>query len=171
MLNKNDLVGLGITPGPLFSKVFKAVKAAKTKEEALAIAVAIRDGTLEKKERIVKKIDPDSVLVWAIESRDCFPALEQTTGVDNSMSAVRRMFEQQTMTLNGVKPKPDDMMEFPIWELVFFKGSKRQHTIFFDLDAAPLGFKWMTFIREKHKNDRGGDDLSVVVGERWHTKT
>jgi hypothetical protein len=30
MLSKDDLLGLGMTPGSLFAQVFKAVKAAKT---------------------------------------------------------------------------------------------------------------------------------------------
>lgn len=170
MLTKDDLMGLGMTPGPLFAQVFKAIKACRTKEEAVSVAVAIRDGTFERKKKEGVEIADDSVLAWAIANRHWFPVLEQTTGVENSVSAIRRMFEQRTLTLNGKRPETTDKMEFPIWELVFFKGSKRQHTLFFDLEIAPVGTKWMTFVGEKRPNDRGGDDFWVIVGEEWHEK-
>lgn len=170
MLTKDDLTGLGISPGPLFAQIFKAIKPCKTKEEALSVAVAVRDGTFERKKREVSEIPADSVLAWAVENRHWFPVLEQTTGCENSVSAIRRMFEQRTITLNGRKPEPADKMEFPIWELCFFKGSQRQHTIFWNLDLVPKGATWMNFIWEKEKNARGGPDFTVVVGTEWRTK-
>lgn len=169
MLSKDDLVGLGMTPGPLFAQVFKAVKACKTKEEALAVAVAIRDGTFVRKERQTKVIDPDSCLHWFLENRSWLPSSENR-GAEPSISEIKRMLDQGAITLNGRKPDPDDKMEFPIWELVFFKGSKTQCTLFFVLAEAPPWATWMTPIFEKRPNLKGGDDLWVVTGERWRAK-
>jgi hypothetical protein len=169
MLSKDDLVGLGMTPGPLFAQVFKAVKAAKTKDEAIAIAVAIRDGTFVRKERQTKVIDPESVLHWLLENRSWLPSGE-SRGEPPSISEINRMLSQGAITLNGRKPNPDDKMEFPIWELVFFKGSKTQCTLFFNLAEAPPTATWNTLIWEKRPNNKGGDDLWVVTGERWHVK-
>ena len=162
-------MGLGMTPGPLFAQVFKAVKACKTKEEALAIAVAIRDGTFVRKERQTKIIEPDSCLHWLLENRSWLPSSENR-GAEPSISEINRMLNQGAITLNGRKPNPEDKMEFPIWELVFFKGSKTQCTLFFDLAEAPPWATWTTPTWEKRHNPKGGDDLWVVTGERWRAK-
>jgi hypothetical protein len=168
MLTKEDLVGLGMTPGPLFAQVFKAVKSARTKEEAIAIAMAIRDGTFTRKERQTKVIDPDSCLHWFLENRSWLPSGENR-GHEPSISEIRRMLEQGSITFNGRKPKAEEKMEFPIWELVFFKGSKTQCTLFFDRSIAPPWATWNTIVHERQPNPKGGDDLWVVVGEVWHT--
>lgn len=157
MLSKDDLVGLGITPGPAFAKIFKAVKSCKTKDEALAIATAIRDGTFQAPEHKTRVIDPDSCMHWFIDKRAFWPG-------DPSISEVRRMLEQGAITLNGRKPKAEETMEFPIWEIVFFKGAKSQCTLVFDMDEAPSGATWMNFLHEKVKG------IWVVVGTKWHNK-
>lgn len=164
MLSKADLTDLGIVPGPIFAKIFKAIKPCKTKDEALAIATAMRDGTFQAPEHRTRVIDPDSCLHWFIENRKLFPCAEFTIAGDPSISQIRRMLEQGAVTLNGRKPKLDDLMEFPIWELVFFKGAKSQCTLVFDMEKAPVGATWMNFQQRLEKG------LWVTTGTTWHTK-
>ena len=167
MITKDDLAGLGISPGPLFGKIFQAAKVAKTKEEALAIAVAIRDGTFEAKPRQPKLVDHASCLHWFVTKQSegvlFFPSSEG--GVAPSISCLKRMLDQGAITVNGRKPKADDQMELPIWELVFFKGAKGQCTICFDMETAPVGSTWMTPRQELQKGHW------VTVGMDWHTKS
>jgi len=46
-----------------------------------------------------------------------------------SNKAIFRALEQGAITINGKKPKPKDIITFPIEEFVFFKGGKNQITI------------------------------------------
>jgi len=165
MLTKDDLLGLGISPGPMFSTIFKAAKAAKTKEEAIAIAVAIRDGNFVRQERLVKTIDPDSVLHWCLDNKRLFPSAEKR-GNEPSISEVKRMLEQGAITMNGKKPKADDKMERDLWELVFFKGAQGQCTVFFDMESAPLSANWR--IPVIWKREKSG--LHTVTDWKWVTK-
>lgn len=143
MLIKDDLLTLGISPGPMFGTIFKAVKNCATKEEAISIAIAIRDSTFIRPEKTTKIINPDSVLHWCLEHRHLFPQEPGLFG-DMSISGVHRMLEQGAITINGTKPKADDIMPFPIWELVFFKGAERQCTLWFDMALAPEWASWRT---------------------------
>lgn len=168
LLTKNDLVGLGITPGPLFSQIFKDTKSCKNMEEAIAVATAIRDGTFVKSERKTKIIDTDSVLHWCLERKKFFPSSEGN--IEPSISEVRRMLEQGAITFNGRKPKADDKMEFPLWEVTFFKGAKTQCSLWWDMAVAPVGATWMIF---KHKLEKGsGSNLDqwITDGTEWKSK-
>lgn len=47
-----------------------------------------------------------------------------------SKSEVRRWLENSAVVINGKKPKPMDLVEFPITQLVFFpKSDKRRTTV------------------------------------------
>ena len=45
-----------------------------------------------------------------------------------SNKAIFRGLEQGAVTINGKKPKPNEIIELPIEELVFFKGGRGQIT-------------------------------------------
>lgn len=46
-----------------------------------------------------------------------------------SNSELRRWLEKGSVIINGKTPHTDDVIEFPIKELVFFKGAKTQCTM------------------------------------------
>lgn len=149
ILTKEDLFSIGIKPGPLLAKVFRELKnaAPKTKEEALAIAKAVADGTWVKPEQVSRAIQPGSVLAWLCDFPWC-PSTQQEATASNSEK--RRMLENKAVTLWGIvedptvpfgkerfkvtatKPGPNDKMPDFVVELTFFKGSKRQCSMFWD---------------------------------------
>jgi hypothetical protein len=46
-----------------------------------------------------------------------------------SNNECRRLLMNRSVLINGIKPLPDDEVEFPIWQLIFFPGSKNRTTI------------------------------------------
>ena len=38
----------------------------------------------------------------------------------------KRILEQSAVLINGKKPKPNDEIEFPVWQLVFFPNSDKK---------------------------------------------
>lgn len=59
------------------------------------------------------------------------PAIPFTTGghrVPASNSEVRRWLEQSAVLINGVKPKPKDVIQFPVTQLVFFPKNPNSRT-------------------------------------------
>ncbi len=47
-----------------------------------------------------------------------------------SNSEVKRWLKNGAVIINGKKPKPNDEIEFPITELVYFSKGKRKTTVF-----------------------------------------
>ena len=91
MLTREDLIGLGIQPGPIFAKIFKSVKESSSKEDALAIAKAIQAGTFvpERKESVV--FVRGSVWWWLKKH----PSMQDLSG-----SELRRMISEGAVRLN-----------------------------------------------------------------------
>lgn len=58
----------------------------------------------------------------------CVPSAEKRSPV--SSGQIKRMLENRAVTVNGKKPGPKDPVELPITELIFFKNSKSQCTLF-----------------------------------------
>lgn len=48
---------------------------------------------------------------------------------EKSNSQIMRLLKQGAITINSKKPQPYDEIEFPIKELVFYKGKSSQVTI------------------------------------------
>ena len=46
-----------------------------------------------------------------------------------SNSEIRRWLLNGSVIIDGDKPKPDDIVYLPIWELIFFPNSKRKTTM------------------------------------------
>jgi hypothetical protein len=126
MLTKHDLTQLGISPGPIFAEIFSAVKNCKDKESALQIAISIKDGTFQKTTKKMNVVDPDSVFAWLLDFKFCPSA---TGDWPASNSEKRRMLDQGAVTIDSRKSKADDVMPLEPFEIVFFKGSPRQTTI------------------------------------------
>ncbi len=57
----------------------------------------------------------------------CLPCGDE--GKPASRSQIRRWLEAGAVIFNGTRPGPDDVIEFPIEELVFFPKGKRKTTI------------------------------------------
>lgn len=126
MVTREELLALGVKAGPILGEIFKATKNCSSKEEALSIAISIRDGTWKKPERQNKIIDTNSVLHWLLSFKFC-PSTQQEFPA--SLTERRRMLDQCAVTINGQKLRADDIMPLDLNEIVFFKGSKRQTTI------------------------------------------
>jgi hypothetical protein len=57
-----------------------------------------------------------------------FPWSDITQSLQPSRSEVKRWLEQGAIRINGKFPKPHECVYFPIEDLVFFPGAKRQTT-------------------------------------------
>jgi hypothetical protein len=44
-------------------------------------------------------------------------------------SEIKRWFKQGAVIINGKRPKPNDEIEFPVTEIVFFPKGKRRTTM------------------------------------------
>lgn len=42
---------------------------------------------------------------------------------------IRRWLENKAVQINGLRPKPTDIIEFPVWELIFFPKGGRRTTV------------------------------------------
>lgn len=51
-----------------------------------------------------------------------------------SNSELRRWLNKGSVSINNTSPKPGDMVQFPIMQLVFFSGSSRQSTVIYETD-------------------------------------
>lgn len=85
--------------------------------------------TDEEKEldRILRE-DPDCAFNILLEL-NCFPWSIQSNSFQPSKREVRQWLEQGAVRINGKFPKPQDFVEFPISDLVFFPQAKRQTTL------------------------------------------
>ena len=59
----------------------------------------------------------------------CLPRSKEKNG-QASNSEIRRWLEKGSVRINEKAVQPNDVLEFPIKQLIFFKGSKSQCTIF-----------------------------------------
>lgn len=58
------------------------------------------------------------------------PASVENPPAKASNSEIRRWLDQQSVIINGKKPKAKDIVEFPITQLIFFpKSPKRRTTV------------------------------------------
>jgi hypothetical protein len=125
MLTSQDLKDMGLTPGPMFAKIFKAVKECKTKESALEIANAIVNGTFASFNATISVIEGS-----ALDFLLSFPFCPSSQGGFASNAEKRRILENKAVIINGNKPGPNDIISFPLTELVFFPNSNKKVTIF-----------------------------------------
>lgn len=106
-------------------------------EEALKEAIANHRKTPEKSEeekeqdRIIRD-DPDCAFqfLWQLgEEWHCLPWSQNTNDGKVSKSQLRRWLEEGAVRINHKFPKPWDTVLWPIEDLVFFPGAKRQTTL------------------------------------------
>lgn len=119
MLSSKDLINAGIKPGPLFGQILKSCL---TIEEALGIW----EEQQPQKEHKTNKVINGSAWEFLINN-PCLkgiPSLE-FSGTVASNSEKRRWLEQGAIIINGIKVKPDDIIFFPLTELVFFHNSTK----------------------------------------------
>jgi hypothetical protein len=62
------------------------------------------------------------------------PVSVERTGKPTN-SEVRRWLENGAVSINGLHPKPKDLVSYPVWNLVFFPNSKRRTTMNADEEA------------------------------------
>ena len=72
-------------------------------------------------------MDAWAFLIELNKELDCVPSIEKKLPVSGGQ--IKRMLENKAVTINGKKPGPKDQVEFPIFELIFCKGSKSQVTL------------------------------------------
>ena len=68
--------------------------------------------------KAIEVIERIGVIPMSIEKPCTYP----------SKSEIKRWLNQSSVVINGVKPKAEDDVEFPITELVFFPKSKTKMT-------------------------------------------
>lgn len=73
-----------------------------------------------------KEIIKGSALDFLLKFKFC-PSI---TGSFASNSQKRRLLEQKAVVINGETPGPDDIITFPLEQLVFFPNGKNKTTIF-----------------------------------------
>lgn len=75
----------------------------------------------------------DAPPVSALDFLKSFPHLPmQMHGnqpVKASNAELRRWLESGSVIINGEKPKPKDLVTFPVWQLIFFPNGKRRTTM------------------------------------------
>lgn len=125
MITTQDLIDMGIKPGPIFAKIFKATKECTTKESAIEIANAIVNGTFACV-KATAQVKEGSALEYLLN----FPFCPSTQGGFASNAEKRRLLENKAVLINGNRPLPDDEIQFPLTELVFFPNSNKRVTIF-----------------------------------------
>lgn len=124
MLTAKEMIAAGIKPGELFGKLLKECS---TLERALALW---NEAEQKRKDTAVsKKMLPGSVWEWLV-NHQCLqnifnPGLPKLA----SSSEKRRWLEAGSVLINGKFPKPDDMIDDRITELVFFPNSKNRITM------------------------------------------
>lgn len=125
-LTAKQLIDAGIKPGELFGRILKGCQ---TVDEALAVW----DEHQQQREKSVvagKKIIPGSCWHWLI---NCivFHGLpsREFSGTIASNSEKARWLQSGGIRINECFPKPDDLITFPIWDLVLFPNSKNRVTM------------------------------------------
>jgi len=72
----------------------------------------------------------------------------------SSWSEVRRWLENGAVEINGKRPKPNDPLEWPVWSLVFFPGSKvRRTTVWYDATNLPTDTTRAAYLAPIHSED------------------
>lgn len=126
MLTSQDLIAAGIKPGELFGRILKGCQ---TIDEALAVW---EEHLTQKSRNTIagKKIIPGSCWHWLINCI-AFHGLSsrEFPGTIASNSEKRRWLESGGIRINNCFPKPDDMVNFPIFDLVLFPNSKNRITM------------------------------------------
>lgn len=75
-------------------------------------------------------VKPMTALQFLISMRPCIPMSTERPCTETSNSELRRWLEKGSVIINGTKPKPQDIVSYPITELVFFPKSPRRTTVF-----------------------------------------
>ena len=71
-----------------------------------------------------------------------------------SWSEVRRWLQNGAVEVNGKRPKPNDPLEWPVWSLVFFPGSKvRRTTVWYDATNLPTDTTRVAYLAPIHSED------------------
>lgn len=116
VLTRADLEALGITPGKLFGVIFKATRD-MSRDDAIATAQSIRNGTWKPPERQSIKLIAGSTWDWFI-NHPCFSF---------SRTEIRRMIEQGAIRLNWSNDwSADEPMPSVITELTIFPSGDRR---------------------------------------------
>jgi hypothetical protein len=78
-------------------------------------------------DRIIRE-DPDSAfqVLWELQ---VFPWSTQSNSAVPSRRELRQWLDDGAVRINGTFPKAHEYVEFPITDLVYFPGAKRQTTI------------------------------------------
>lgn len=135
MITKDQLVEhLGELDGPTIGKIFKALKTLHEPSDELCLAAAELVIKGEFKAGRSFNVVEDSALDFLMS----FPWCPSPTGGTASNSEKKRMLDQNDpenntgpILINGVFPRTDDVITWPIESLVFFpKNQKKRVTIF-----------------------------------------
>jgi hypothetical protein len=69
-----------------------------------------------------------------IKGFDHLPMVEkQNKAIKISNKEKKRLLENSAVLLNGKRPKPNDEIEFPVWQLIFFPKSDTKRCTFQDI--------------------------------------
>ena len=125
-LTAKELIAVGIKPGELFGRILKGC-------QTIDEAKAVWDEHQQQKEKSViagKKMVPGSFWEWFVRH----PAFAGMTsrefpGSVASNSEKFRWLETGAIRVNGNFPQPNDIVSFPIVDLVFFNKSKLKITM------------------------------------------
>jgi hypothetical protein len=90
----------------------------------------------ERQEEVPNPDNPDWTAFEFVTWFGCYPmSIEKPPTKENpatwpSKSEIRRWLDQGSVLINGKKPKTKDIVEMPVWQLVFFpKSDKKRATI------------------------------------------
>lgn len=125
-LTAKDLIAAGIKPGELFGRILKGC-------QTLDEAKAVWDEHQQQKEKSViagKRMLPGSFWEWFVK-HPAFAGMvsREFPGSVASNSEKRRWLDSGGIRVNLVFPKPDDVVQFPIEDLVFFPKSDGRITM------------------------------------------
>jgi hypothetical protein len=81
-------------------------------------------------DRIIRE-DPDCAFqfLWQLGQEWCLPWSMQTPDGKMSKRELRQLLEQGAIRINHKFPKPHETVVWPVEDLVFFPGAKRQTTL------------------------------------------
>lgn len=105
-------------------KTFKRLGKDSTDEFLLNVAGQILDGVWSFPKQRIPVLE-GSALDLLLQIQFC-PSTQEGFA---SRSEKRRILEQRAVRINGAFPGPDDLIEFPVEDLVFFPNGKRKTTI------------------------------------------
>lgn len=80
---------------------------------------------------VVKREKPVTAYEYLKKFKDCgyLPMSIERPCTEASNSEIKRWLKNSAVIINGKKPKPDDEIEFPITELVYFSKGKSKTTV------------------------------------------